>query len=233
MPRRCLYAPTTVAARRADRADAVIGYRLLRAIGLSRFLRTVYRIEVTGSARIPAEGPCILAANHESLIDPFILGVVTTRPIRYLAKAELFRRRLLGAVLHSLGVVSLARGAGDVRAMSEAELALANGDVVGIFPQGTCLPYRHRPFFRGAARLALATGAPLVPVCLVGTERALRPHRVRVGFPKLRILVGEPLRVTAQRPTAASARELTGTLEEAIDELRRPFGEPAHVWIAS
>lgn len=135
--------------------------------------------------------------------------------------------------MRSLGTIPLTRGAGDTRAMDAARSALEDGDVVGIFPQGTCLPFRRRPFGRGAARLALVTGAPLVPVCLVGTEQALRPHRVRVGLPRLRILVAEPLQVEPQKVTAAAARELTTAVEQAVAELRRPFGEPAHAWIAT
>lgn len=208
-------------------------YDLLRTIGLSGFLKTVYRIEIVDGDRIPATGPCILAANHESLLDPFVLGAATPRPIRYVAKSELFRRRPLAPVLRSLGAIPLTRGAGDVRAMAAARSALEHGEVVGIFPQGTCLPFRRRPFGRGAARLALVTGAPLVPVCLVGTERALRPHRVRVGLPRLRILVASPIQSEQQPVTAAAARELTDMVERAIAELRRPFGEPAHAWIAT
>ena len=208
-------------------------YDVLRRGGLAGLLRTVYRIEIVDGGRIPASGGCILAANHESLLDPFILGTATTRPIHYVAKSELFRRRLPAMLLRSLGAIPLTRGAGDAQAMDDARQMVERGEVVGIFPQGTCLPYERRPFLRGAARLALVTGAPLVPVCLVGTERALRPHRLRIGLPRITILVGEPLRVEPQRPTSPAARELTAAVEDAIAELRRPYGEPAHVWIAA
>ena len=208
-------------------------YDVLRKAGLSGLLRAVYRIEIVDGGRIPASGGCILAANHESLVDPFILGTVTTRPIHYVAKSELFRRRLPAKLLRSLGAIPLARGTGDTRAMDEARRTLERGEVVGMFPQGTCLPYERRPFLRGAARLALVTGVPLVPVCLVGTERALRPHRVRIGLPRITILVGEPIQVEPQKPTSPAAKELTARVENAIAELRRPYGEPAHVWITA
>ena len=185
------------------------------------------------AGRIPSSGACILAANHESLVDPFILGTATTRPIHYVAKSELFRHRLLAKLLRSLGAIPLTRGAGDSRAMDEARRTLERGEVVGIFPQGTCLPYERRPFLRGAARLALADRRAARPVCLVGTERALRPHRLRIGLPRITILVGEPLQVEPQRPTSPAAKELTAAVEDAIAELRRPYGEPAHVWIAA
>jgi 1-acyl-sn-glycerol-3-phosphate acyltransferase len=84
---------------------------------------------------------------------------------------------------------------------------------------------------RGAARLALGTGSPLVPVALVGTEQALRPHRFKLGLPRIRVLVGRPFEVAGSRPTVAAARELTRRIEDAIADLRRPYGEPRHAWI--
>jgi 1-acyl-sn-glycerol-3-phosphate acyltransferase len=84
---------------------------------------------------------------------------------------------------------------------------------------------------RGAARLALATGAPLLPVAIVNSERAIRPHRVRVGFPRILVLVGEPIAVAPGKATVAAARELTHRLEGAVEALRAPYGEAAHVWI--
>ena len=102
--------------------------------------------------------------------------------------------------------------------------------VIGIFPQGTSLPRRERPFRRGAARLALAGGAPLVPVLLVGTERAIQPRTHKIGFPEVTIVVGDPLFVERQDPTREAAAELTERLEQAIAELRKPYGEPDHAW---
>jgi 1-acyl-sn-glycerol-3-phosphate acyltransferase len=84
---------------------------------------------------------------------------------------------------------------------------------------------------RGAARLALETGSPIVPVALVGTEQAVRPHRLKLGLPRIRVLVARPFDVARARPTIAAAREVTRRVEEAIAELRRPYGEPRHAWI--
>lgn len=193
--------------------------------------RSLWRVEVRGAERIPAEGPCILVANHESLIDGFVLGLATPRPVRFMIRAELWRSRILRSLLAGLGGFPVARGRGDRAAMAAACALLERGEVVGVFPQGTCLPYRRRPFLRGAAKLALATGAPLVPVCLVGTERALRPHRLRLGFPKLLVLVAPPIDVGRAKPTMHAARELTQRVEEVIADLRGPYGEPAHAWI--
>jgi 1-acyl-sn-glycerol-3-phosphate acyltransferase len=128
------------------------------------------------------------------------------------------------------GTFPVDRGAGDRGAFSRGEQLLRGGAVVGIFPQGTCLPYRVRPWHRGAAKLALRTGAPIVPVCIVGSERALRPGKPRLGLPRIRLIVGEPIKVEIAKPTIASARDLTSRIEHAVEELRKPYGPPEHAW---
>ena len=117
------------------------------------------------------------------------------------------------------------RGGGRAIALLEA------GEVVGIFPTGTAFPFRRKPYGRGAARLALATGAPIVPVCLLRTERALRPSKPKVGFPRLEVLVAPPIAVAPAAATVARARALTAVVEEALAELRRPYGPPAQAWL--
>ena len=208
-----------------------IVYDFLSAIGLRELLRRVYRIQVEGGERIPTTGPAILAANHESLADPFFLAVVTKRPIHYMAKAELWRNPVVGRLLEWGGTFPVERGGGDSDALRHGVRLLEEGALLGIFPQGTSRPRRRRPFLRGAARLALATGAPLIPVRLVNTEKALRPRKVKIGFPQVRICVAPAIPVEKQKPTVAVARELTRVLEEAIVDLGRPYGEPAHAWI--
>jgi 1-acyl-sn-glycerol-3-phosphate acyltransferase len=208
----------------------VILYRALTAIGYRSAMRTVFRMEIAGAERIPAAGPCILVANHESVVDPYILGVATSRRIHFMAKVELWRNPLLRRVVEGFGAFPVERGTGDGAAVGRAAQLLAEGEVLGIFPQGTCFPFRVRPWLRGAARLALVSGAPLVPVCLVGTEQLLRPRRFKVGLPRLRILVGRPIHVEPAPPTVVAARELTRRVEEAVAELRRPYGEPNHAW---
>jgi len=193
----------------------------------------VYRIEHLDADRIPASGPAILAANHESILDPWFLGTVTTRPVHFFAKAELFRYPVLRQILQGLGGIPVRRGSDMGRAVEAGVDALERGEVLGIFPQGTCLPYRNRHFQRGAARLALATGATLVPVLLVGTERSIQPRTHRIGFPQVTIAVGEPLAVERQEPSRPAAIELTNRLEQAIAGLREPYGPPDHAWIDS
>ena len=194
-------------------------------------LQTLYRAEIAGAERIPLHGPCIVVANHESTVDPFVLGMATPRAIRYMAKAELWRNPFLALVMEGFGTFPVERGRGDRSAIERARTLLEGGEIVGIFPQGTCKPFRQRPFLRTAAKLALETGTPVVPVALIGTEQILRPHRFKVGLPKVRVLVAPPLEVERQKPTPTTAKALTERLEQVITELRRPYGEPRHVWL--
>lgn len=207
-------------------------YTLLELTGFRVWFRRLYRIELRSVGRIPASGPVILVANHDSMLDPWILGLATPRPIRYMAKAELWSYPGLRAIMEWFGTFPVDRGAGDRAAVGRAVELLAGGQVLGMFPQGTCLPYRNRPWLRGAARLALSTGTTIVPVCLVGGEKALRPGRFKLGLPRIRVIVGEPIEVEAARPSIAAAKALTDRLEAAIEDAREPYGPPSHAWFA-
>jgi 1-acyl-sn-glycerol-3-phosphate acyltransferase len=187
----------------------VNAYRLFDRIGFRSFLRGLYRIDVAGAERIPASGPVILVANHESIWDPFILAIATPREVHYMAKAELFQNRVLAAAMRSFNAFPVERGGGDRDAMSEAGRLVTRGEVVGMFPQGTSKPERQIGWHRGAARLALATGAPIVPVRLRGTRPIPRRSRVH-------ITVAEPIVVAVARPTISAAKELTERIEQAV-----------------
>jgi 1-acyl-sn-glycerol-3-phosphate acyltransferase len=204
-------------------------YRLLQ-LTVGPLVRLLWRLQVVGAERLPP-GRVIVAANHESVLDPLVLGAAFRRQLHFLAKEELWRSRLLGRLLDACGAIPVARGRGDREAVAAGIRALAHGYAVAVFPQGTALPRRSRPWLRGAARLALATGAPVLPVAIVNSEQAIRPHRLRIGFPRILVLVGEPIAVAPGKATVASARELTQGIEAAVEALRAPYGEPAHVWI--
>ena len=189
-----------------------------------------YKVELVDTDRVPKTGGCVLASNHESIIDGFFLALVTRRQVHYMVKAELYRYPVLKQVLNGLGCFPVNRGGGDEQAVDRGAELLEQGEAIGIFPQGTCLPYRVRPFKRGAARLAIETGVPLVPVCIVGNEHAIQPRTHRIGFPKVTILVGHPIPVERGEPTKQAAGALTDRLEQAIADLREPYGEPDHAW---
>ncbi len=179
----------------------------------------VYRVKITGREHVPESGPCVLAANHVSVMDGFFLGIAVTRQVRFMAKAELHRVPIVKQILEGAGAFPVERGADAGRAVAAAVKLLEQGAVVGVFPEGTSLPDEKRGYKRGAARLALATGAPLIPVALVGTHLTLEPRTHRIRLPRVRIVIGEPLRVDRQEPTEAAATELTARLQQAIETL--------------
>lgn len=190
----------------------MILYRLLERANFRGLARRLYRVRITGAERIPAASPAILVANHESMFDPWLLALATPRPVHYMAKAELWRIPPVRWALDAFGAFPVERGAGDGAAMSRAATLLRAGEVIGVFPQGTSKQLPGRVFHRGAARLALATGAPIVPVRLVGTRGFPHPGRRPTA-----IHVGEPIVVEPAKPTVAAARELTARIAQALE----------------
>src|SRR5687768_4338746 len=167
-----------------DRISRPFGYRLAKAL-LSRPLRRVYDVEVEGDARLP-EGPVVLAANHRSFMDSIFLALVVDRPVTFLAKAEYFDRRRTAWIFRSTGQIPLRRGSpkGARQAMAAACEVLDEGGVVGIYPEGT--RSRDGRLHRGnlgPARRAATSGAPIVPVGLVATDKVQEPEKrlPRVG----------------------------------------------------
>jgi glycerol-3-phosphate dehydrogenase (NAD(P)+) len=172
-------------ARAREKGVNPLMYWLVRGT-LQPFFHLYFRLSRIGREHVPTTGPVILASNHRSFLDPFILATIARRPLYYVAKEELFKRRFAGWVLNNLGAFPVRRGASDEDMIDTAKAILARGDAVLIFPEGT----RIRPGAlgrprRGVGRLALETGAPVVPVAIIGTEAIrkgwrVRPHKVRV-----------------------------------------------------
>ena len=177
--------------RARERGVNRLVYYVVRAV-LQPFFHVYFRMVRIGREHIPSEGPVIIAANHRSFLDPFVIGTMARRPLYYVAKQELFRHRLQAWILNSLGAFPVRRGQGDGDMVDTARAILARGDIVLIFPEGT----RTRPGSlgkpkRGVGRLALETGAPVVPVAVIGTEDVRRGWRIRPR--KVRIRAGRPL----------------------------------------
>jgi 1-acyl-sn-glycerol-3-phosphate acyltransferase len=195
-------------ARARERSVSRPLYGLARAL-LTPPLRLWFRVRVTGIEHVPREGAAILAPNHKSFLDPFFLGLVLHRPVRYMAKIEMFRGPLV-ALLVRLGAFPVRRGEADAGAVETARVLLASGELVVVFPEGTRVdePDALGSPHHGAGRLALEAGAPIVPVAIAGTAHLWlgplpKPRVVRIAFLA-------PVGV----PDAASGRE---ALEELID----------------
>lgn len=181
-----------------------IVYWFARAL-IQPFLHLYFRLRRHGRHHIPAGG-VILASNHRSFLDPWIVGCCLRRPTYFMAKQELFHYRPIGWFLNCMGAFPVCRGESDEQATATALALLERGAAVVIFPEGT----RHRsgplhPPKRGVGRLALESGAPVVPIAVKGSERARRGWRVRPV--RVDVRCGRPLtypRVAGPSPHLAS-----------------------------
>ncbi len=167
-------------------------YWLVRAL-LQPFFHLYFRLSRIGREHLPESGGVIICANHRSFLDPFVIGTIARRPMYYVAKQEMFEHRLVAWLLSSLGAFPVNRGGSDQDMLATAKAILERGDAVLIFPEGT----RIRPGTlgrpkRGVGRLALETGAPVVPVAVIGSEAVRKGWRIRPH--KVRIRIGSQLR---------------------------------------
>jgi 1-acyl-sn-glycerol-3-phosphate acyltransferase len=179
---------------------------LLVRVLVTTFFLLYLRMSRIGRVHIPRSGPAILAANHRSFFDPFLIGTMTRRPLYYVAKRELFEMNpLISWLLSALGAFPVSRGQGDQETIRTAKELLARGELVLIFPEG----HRIRPGAlgaprRGVGRLALETGAPVIPVSVIGTDEVRRGWVLRPR--KVRVRAGQPLQfphTDAATPKAA------------------------------
>jgi glycerol-3-phosphate dehydrogenase (NAD(P)+) len=177
-------------------------YWIIRAI-FQPFFHLYFRMSRIGREHIPEEGPVIIAANHRSFLDPFVIGTMARRPMYYVAKKEMFTSRARSWILNALGAFPVDRFAGDQDMIETAKTLLGRGEIVLMFPEGT----RTRPGSlgqpkRGVGRLALESGAPVVPIAVIGTEDVRRGFRIRPR--KVRIRAGRALNFP-QVPDASPA----------------------------
>jgi 1-acyl-sn-glycerol-3-phosphate acyltransferase len=204
-------------------------YALVRAF-LVPLLRLWFRMHVAGAEHIPRSGAAIVAPNHKSFLDSFFLAVCTPRQLRFMAKTELIEPRY-GRLLVRLGAFPVMRGQSDADAIETARTILDQGGLLALFPEGTRIrdPDELGHPRRGAGRLTLETGSPLVPAAITGTDNLFlgpfpKPRRVQVAF-------SEPIQVSEIAATAAGAAELVDEMlwPEVEGEYRRLRARPTLV----
>jgi 1-acyl-sn-glycerol-3-phosphate acyltransferase len=180
-------------------------------------IQAYFSLERSGRKNIPKHGPVILAANHRSFLDPFLVGCCLRRPVYFVAKKELFDKPWQAWILNRLGAFPIKRGESDEESMATARGVLERGGALVIFPEGTRI--RKGPLGRpkrGVGRLALETGAPVVPVAILGSDRARRGWKIRPVW--VRIRCGKPLRFPrVERPSPRLADEVTARLWPCVE----------------
>jgi 1-acyl-sn-glycerol-3-phosphate acyltransferase len=199
---------------RSRRPDWVYeGVRLV----LTPYLVVLHRARCIDSFHVPAEGPAIIAPNHFSFLDHFFVAVYLRRKVHFMAKSQLFKRPLQFIFDHG-GVFPVRRGHHDEEAFKTAEAVLDRGDIVVMYAEagrsrtGELGKPRH-----GLGRLALSSGAPVVPTAIAGTERARNWRRLQ--FPQVTVHFGEPLRF--ERVEAPTREQAQAASELVFAEVRR------------
>ena len=209
-------------ARRGD----LNGWWLFGIAVVDFFSRVLFRLRVEGADRVPSSGSAIVAGNHVSALDGVALALATgsrgRRMTRFLVAAEFFRKLWCGWALRLYRQIPIRRGARDQGALDVAIETIRGGALAGIFPEGTVNPEPEAGLLRGrkgAARIALATDAPVVPVGIWGTQaRWPKPglHLRRPWRPVVAISYGEPIPAKGDAGSAADVQALADAITDAI-----------------
>ena len=200
-------------------------YLLAKGI-LKPWLKSWFRWTIEGDEHIPREGAAILAFNHIAFLDPFAAAYVVDsvkRRSRFLAKSELFADKRVSWILRGANQIEVRRGSKDApMALDHAVDALARGEVIVVFPEGTITndpdlsPMRAKT---GAARLALASGAPLIPCALWGTANIWPKDYSKHWWPPrqdILVRIGEPMTVSGDPDSPERWEEISAQLMERI-----------------
>jgi len=155
----------------------------------------LFRLEAQGADNIPSTGPVLLCSNHISVLDPPTVGIKLRRKVHYMAKAELFAWKPIGAFLRTLGAFPVKRGGVSKESIKLSLQLLREGNVMGIFPEGTRNTDDNSAGKKGAAMIALRSGATVIPVRIVGSYKL---------FGKTKVVYGKPVDLTVFQNEAAS-----------------------------
>ena len=203
---------------RTRRPDWV--YDLVRIV-LTPYLLLFYRARCIDSRHVPADGPVIIAPNHFSFLDHFFVAVYLRRKVHFMAKSQLFSGGPLQFIFTHGGVFPVRRGHQDNEAFVTAETVLARGDIVVMYAEAgrSRSGELGKPRY-GLGRLALETGAAVVPTAIAGTEKVRNWKRLQ--FPKVTVQFGEPVRFEqVAEPTREQAQAAS---EVVFDRVRDMHG---------
>lgn len=179
--------------------------------------------EVVGLERVPLQGPLLVTPNHLSFLDPPLTAVALRRALRFMAKDSLFKVPGFGWLIRSVGAFPVRKGSADTEAIRRAIELLKEGHAVLVFPEGTRGDGTHLgPISPGIAILAKRSGAPVLPVRLIGTERSLPRGAKWPKRTRFRVLIGTPIfyaDVAPDEPESVRREAFVVGLSNAIAQL--------------
>lgn len=190
----------------------ILLYKLLAPI-CSGFFSLFFRMKVEGIENIPKEGAIIICPNHISNFDPPLVAAAMrkVRPIRFMAKSELFQNKLLSSLLYKLGAFPVHRGKGDRQALKMASDILKNDECLGIFPEGTRKKTEGvQEAFTGVAMFALKYNAQVVPVGIKGEFKWFKPMIVSFG---------KPVELDTYRKEKVSAEDIKDAMKVIVEDM--------------
>jgi 1-acyl-sn-glycerol-3-phosphate acyltransferase len=209
---------------RETRGEEVTGWWRIGLAVVGALFRLFFRLDVRGADRLSTRRGTVLASNHRSVVDGVLLALVgarSGRATRFLVAAEIFDVRFVGWVLRTFGQIPIRRGSQDAGALDEAAAALRAGSLVGIFPEGrvndepTMLRGR-----TGVARIALAAGAPVVPLGLWGTQTRWPREGIRWRLPlrpHVEVEIGPAVEPHGDVASTEDVRAFTGEVMRGIE----------------
>jgi 1-acyl-sn-glycerol-3-phosphate acyltransferase len=157
-------------------------YRICRGI-LKPIFYIFYNIKVEGKENLPASGPLIICANHTSAIDPIILAVSLPYTMHSMAKAELFKSKLLGYFLRNIGVFPVKRGEADIKSIKTSLKLLKDKKIMGMFPEGTRNKTGELKAEPGIAMIAVKAEAVVLPIAIISSYKLFDRTLVKIGQP--------------------------------------------------
>jgi 1-acyl-sn-glycerol-3-phosphate acyltransferase len=203
-------------------------YPVARAV-LSPVFKALWRVNVQGMEHVPPTGAAIFCPNHTSVIDSFFLPLVLPRQIKFVGKAEYMDSWKTKHLFPALGMIPIDRSGGSAseRALNTAARVLDEGQFFGIYPEGTrARDGRLHRGHTGPARLALRTGAPIIPVGILGTREIQPPDaKVPKPFKRAEVRFGRPINVTRYADRADDRLVLRQIIDEVMYEIRELTGQ--------